>query len=95
MITIVAKLKVKEGSEEAMKGLMKEAESKVRANEPGNLAYQPYQSQADPTIFIFFEQYKDQEATEFHREQEHYKDFARQLGGILDGRPEIDFYNEI
>ena len=95
MITITAKLKVRTGSEEAMKEAMKEAAAKVRANEPGNLAYTPHQSQADPTIFLFYEKYKDQAAIEFHRQQEHYKAFGKKIGGLLDGKPEIDFYTEI
>lgn len=95
MITIIAKIKVKEGKEEAMKEAMKEAAQKVQANEPGNLAYIPHQSQADPTVFLFYEKYKDQEALESHRQQDHYKDFARKIGGLVDGRPEIDFYTEI
>jgi len=70
MITIVAKLKVKLGNEEAMKEAMKEAASKVRAIESGNLAYIPHQSQADPTIFLFYEKYKDQAALDFHRKKD-------------------------
>lgn len=95
MITIIAKLKVRPGNEEAMKEAMREAASKVRALEPGNLAYTPHQSQADPTIFLFYEKYKDQAALDFHRQQDHYKAFGKKIGGILDGKPEIDFYNEI
>ncbi len=95
MIVIVAKLKVKEGKEEAMKEAMKEAAEKVRINEPGNLAYIPHQSQADPTIFLFYEKYKDKEAIELHRQQDHYKQFSGKMGGILAGKPEIDFYTEI
>ncbi len=95
MIVITAKLQVKEGKEEAMKDAMKEAAAKVGANEPGNLAYIPHQSQADPTIFLFYEKYKDKEALELHRQQDHYKEFAGKMGGILAGKPAIDFYTEL
>jgi quinol monooxygenase YgiN len=95
MITILAKLKVKPGNEDAMKEAMKEAASKVRELEPGNLAYIPHQSQSDPTVFLFYEKYKDKESLDFHRTQEHYKAFGKKIGGILDGKPEIDFYTDI
>lgn len=95
MITIIAKLKVKEGKEDAMKDAMREAAEKVRANEPGNLAYVPHQSQADPTIFLFYEKYKDQEALDLHRQQDHFKAFSGKMGGILADKPEIDYYTEL
>jgi quinol monooxygenase YgiN len=95
MMTIVAKLKVKPGSEQAMKDAMKEAAKAVRASEPGNLAYAPHQSQGDPTLFLFYEKYKDKEAIDFHRQQEHYKAFGKKIGGLLDGKPEIEFYTEL
>jgi quinol monooxygenase YgiN len=95
MIVITAKLQVKDGKEEAMKDAMKEAAEKVAANEPGNLAYIPHQSQGDPTIFLFYEKYKDKEALELHRQQDHYKEVAGKMGGILAGKPQIDFYTEL
>lgn len=95
MITIIAKLKVKPGSEQVMKDAMKEAAKGVRANEPGNLAYAPHQSKGDPTVFLFYEKYKDQGAIDFHRQQDHYKAFGKKIGGLLDGKPEIEFYDEL
>ena len=95
MITVIAKLKVQEGKIEAMKEAMVEASKKVRANEPGNLAYTPHQSQGDPTVFVFYEKYKDQEALDFHRQQEHFKAFGKKIGGYLEGKPQIDFLTEL
>lgn len=95
MITIVAKLKVKAGNEQLMIDAMKEAVKGVRAKEPGNLAYVPHQSQADPTLFLFYEKYKDQAAIDFHRQQEHYKAFGKKIGALLDGKPGIEFYTEL
>jgi quinol monooxygenase YgiN len=95
MITIIAKLKVKPGSEEAVKAAMKEAAQGVRAKEPGNLAYVPHQSQGDPTVFLFYEKYKDEEAIQVHRQQEHYKAFGKKIGEHLAGKPEIEFYAEV
>jgi quinol monooxygenase YgiN len=78
-----------------MKEAMLEAAGKVKENEPGNLAYLPHQSQGDPTVFLFYEKYQDEQALEFHRHQEHYKAFGKKIGGYLAGKPEIDFYNEL
>ncbi|MBW1681952.1 MAG: antibiotic biosynthesis monooxygenase [Deltaproteobacteria bacterium] len=95
MITIVAKLKVQAGKEEALKEAMREVAEKVRSAEPGNLAYVPHQSQSDPTVFLFYEKYKDQAAIDFHRQQDHYKAFGKKAAGLLAGKPEVEFYEEI
>lgn len=49
--------------------------------EPGCLAYIPHQVQEDPDTILIYEQYRDQQALEAHRESEHFKKYA--IGGIF------------
>lgn len=44
--------------------------------EPGCLAYIPHQVQDDPDTILIYEQYRDPQALEAHRETEHFKKYA-------------------
>lgn len=49
--------------------------------EPGCLAYIPHQVQDDPDTILIYEQYRDPQALEAHRESEHFKKYA--IGGLF------------
>ncbi len=50
----------------------RDAIAKSRAEE-GNISYTLYQDPSDSTKFIFFEQWKDQAAIDFHFSTDHFK----------------------
>ena len=84
MKVIVARVKVKDGQEAAF---IKVASVLVEATrkEPGCLFYTLYQSPMDTKSFIFYEEYKDQAAFDYHSNSDHFKTFAGAIGDILDG----------
>lgn len=45
-------------------------------HEPGCLAYIPHQVEDDPDTVLIYEQYRDSQALEAHRESEHFKKYA-------------------
>ena len=67
MIGVIAILKIKEDSVETFETGFKDLQSKVRANEPGNVAYQLTKSRTEPHTYKVLEIYKDQAALEAHR----------------------------
>jgi quinol monooxygenase YgiN len=44
--------------------------------EPGCTGYFPHQVQDDPDTILIFEQYRDSQALEAHRESAHFKKYA-------------------
>ena len=56
-----------------------EVVEKSRA-EAGNISYTLYQDPQDPTKFLFFEEWKDQGAIDFHFDTEHFKKLGDVLG---------------
>ena len=94
-MTVVAKLKVKVGQEDALIAGMRKMIAHVKANEPGTVTNLLHRSTADPTLFLFYEVYADQAAFATHGASEPMKEFFRLAGGILDGRPDITMYEEI
>ncbi|HUY26254.1 MAG TPA: putative quinol monooxygenase [Candidatus Binataceae bacterium] len=93
-ITVIAKLKVKAGSEAAFEAAGREMISKV-ASEAGTLTYVLHKDVRDPTTFIYYEVYQDQAALDSHGKTDHMKAFGGKIGAILDGRPEIHVLAEV
>ncbi|PJR04092.1 putative quinol monooxygenase [Avrilella dinanensis] len=72
-IITFAKWQVKQGNLDAVVSLLKEAVAKSSAEE-GNLKYEVYQGNDNENILMLFEEYKNQEALEFHRNSAHFQD---------------------
>jgi quinol monooxygenase YgiN len=95
MVTVIATLKVKSGSEAAMEKAAREMIAHVKAHEPGTLTYILHRSSGDPTEFVFYEVYANQEAFATHGGSEQMQKFFGLVGGQLEGRPEIKMYEQI
>ncbi len=95
MIGIVATLKIKDGETEAFEKGFTDMAAKVRANEPGNVAYLLTKSRTEPNTYKVLEIYRDQEALDAHRQSEHFKAGGAVFGGTLAGRPEIEILDGV
>jgi quinol monooxygenase YgiN len=60
--------------------------------EQGCLVYNLYQEVGKPSSFIFYEEYENQDAVNFHNSTDHFKAFIGQITKILDGSPMIEVY---
>jgi quinol monooxygenase YgiN len=95
MTTVIAKVKVQPGKEAEFERAAREMIAHVRANEPGTLTYVLHRSTADPTLFAFYEIYRDGDAFAAHAGSDRMKQFSRGLASAVDGRPEITMWEEI
>lgn len=66
MITIIAKLKVKEGKMDEAVEILKEIVPKLKEAEPGCLAYIPHTVRGEENVILFYEKYSDKEALKLH-----------------------------
>ncbi|WP_455639901.1 putative quinol monooxygenase [Parabacteroides sp.] len=80
--TIVCRVLVKEGQEAAFTAVAKTLVEATR-QEAGNISYNLYQSPFDPQSFIFYEEYKDDDAFNFHANSDHFKAFANAIPDML------------
>lgn len=60
--------------------------------ERGCLFYSLYQEVANPASFIFYEEYINQEAIDFHNSTDHFNTFIGQIGDILEESPKIEVF---
>jgi quinol monooxygenase YgiN len=89
MLSIVAIIKVKPGSEAEFEAAATELAAKVNAEEPGCRLYTLSRSNEAPQTYVFMERYVDQAAVDHHRSTAHYKELGRRMGAFMDGRPEV------
>ena len=93
MPSVIATLKVKADNVDEAKAFLKQLSEETLANESGTLVYTVHQRTDDPTAFVFYEKYENEEAFKIHGKNLASKgaDFA----GFLDGAPEIIMLDEI
>ena len=94
-IGIVATLKIQDGKGPEFEAFFAELAKQVRANEPGNLAYQLTKSRTDPNTYKVLELYTDQEAVTHHGGTEYFKAAGPKFGAVLAGRPEIEYLDGV
>ena len=70
-ITITAKCKVKPGCDQKYLELARELVAKSRS-EAGCQSYGLYQDAQDPSVYLFIEEWKDNEAVRLHNESDHF-----------------------
>ncbi|MGH7986212.1 MAG: putative quinol monooxygenase [Candidatus Binataceae bacterium] len=94
-VTLIAKIKAKQGSEQKLEEAFRDMIKKVRANEPGCQAYVLHRAEKDPTQFVWYEVYQDQAAFDNHRKTEHMKEMGQRIAELLDGRPQLEMLTEL
>lgn len=80
--TIVARAEVLAGKEKEFVTAAKALIEGTRGEE-GNISYNLYQNPFHPTLFIFYEEYKDDKAMTVHAASAHFKAFGEAINGLL------------
>ena len=91
MVTLIAKLTIKAGKEQEFEKTMKQVVPEVR-KEPGNRAYVMCRSKKDSRVFVFYEEYVDDDAVTVHRK--HLGELVN-LATLLDGAPQVEFLEKL
>ncbi|MDR0795571.1 MAG: antibiotic biosynthesis monooxygenase [Tannerella sp.] len=86
---VVARVTVKSGREKAFVEIASKLVTATRAEE-GCLFYTLYQSTENPSVFIIYEEYKDDAAFEAHAASGHFKAFAEATNEMMEGELQID-----
>lgn len=94
-IGVIAVLKIQDGKTDEFEAFFGELAKQVRANEPGNLAYQLTKSRADGQVYKVLELYKDQDALTAHGQTDYFKAAGAKMGPCLGGRPEIELLDGV
>jgi len=91
-VTLVAKISAKAGQEDALKAHLLNLVPPSRA-ESGCINYDLHQSIDTPTEFMFYENWTNQEALDFHNGTDHLTTLPEKIGDLLAKDVELFFYN--
>lgn len=89
--TIVARVEVKNGREEDFIEAAGPLILGTRAEE-GNISYNLYRHADHPSSFIFYEEYRDEQAMADHAASAHFKAFEQAIAGMLAEEMKIEKY---
>lgn len=93
MIAVVAKLRVREGSEAQFETVMLKLVAEVRANEAGNQLYTLVKDTDGQ--YSVLELYEDVAALEAHGKSEHFKAAGPGFAGVMSGPPDIQRFEVV
>ncbi len=94
MLSIVARLPIKEGKMDEAVQAFKELMVQV-AKEEGTLSYTLNRAQANPNTLVVLERYKDKAALDFHSGTPYFKAFFGKSREFIGGKPEITVMEEL
>jgi len=94
MISVIAKIPIKEGKVEEAITAVKELMVQV-AREEGTLLYTLNRDPSNPNTLVIMERYKDKAAFDGHSSTPHFKAFFAKSKAFIGGRPEITLMEEI
>jgi quinol monooxygenase YgiN len=66
MITIIAKLKVKEGKMDEAIQLLRDIVPTIKSAEPGCIEYIPHTVRGEENVILLYEKYRDKDALKVH-----------------------------
>ena len=94
-IGVIAAIRIQDGKGAEFEAFFGELAKQVRANEPGNIAYQLTKSRTEPNLYKVLELYADQDALTLHGGTEYFKAAGPKFGAVLAGRPEIEYLDGV
>jgi len=94
MITVIAVMKAKKGTEQEMEQALRDVVKDV-AGEEGTLAYVLNRAKKDPQKFLMYEKYRDKEALNHHGSTPHFAAMFQKIAPLLDGDPSIEIFEEL
>lgn len=95
VVTVVARLRARPGREAELEALLRRQVAAVRGAEPDCLIYRLHRLEQDPTLFLFYEQYRSREAFDAHRRAGHLAAFQAERKELVAGPAEVEIYRAL
>ena len=93
-VTVVARIKAKEGLEERVKQELINLLAPTRSEE-GCISYDLHQSVHDKSLFLFYENWKTEDDLKRHLENLPLKNFLKQVEELLTEPPDVTLWSKI
>ena len=93
-LTVIAKVKAKSDKIEEVKSELLALINPTHQEE-GCVSYDLHQSNSDPSLFFFYENWTDQEKLDKHLSSQHLQHFVTKVSGFLDDAVEINLMTKL
>ena len=94
MLIITAKVTIQKGKSEEFLDAYRWMRPQV-LGDPGAILYELHRSADNPDTFVFYEQYKNKEAFDYHLSTDHFKALAARIDPLMAVPGEIGTWVEI
>jgi quinol monooxygenase YgiN len=92
MLTVVARVRAKQGCEAEVETELRKLVAATRV-ENGCINYDLHRSQAEPTVFLFYENWTDRASLDAHAASPHMRAWAEKQRGLLVHGVEVMLYD--
>jgi len=93
-LTVLARVRAKAGQESRLRQELLALVAPTRA-EKGCINYDLHQSQTDPAVFVFYENWTSQAALDAHTQSPHLQAYLKLIPEIADGPPAITKWTKV
>lgn len=93
-LTVVARVKAKPGKEEEVKKELLALTGPTRS-EPGCINYDLHQALDNPSIFMFYENWKSKDDLDRHMESAHFQAWVGKAAALVEGPPDVTLWQVI
>lgn len=94
-MVVIARIRVKAGSEAEAEAVFRKHIDFVVREEPGTEAFVLHRAKKDPSQFLLYERYVDGTAFDKHGKSAALQESFRAMQPILDGAPVIEIFEEV
>lgn len=94
-MVVVARIKVKSGTEAEAEAAFRKQIDYVTREEPGTEVYVLHRARQDPSQFLFYERYVDAAALDRHGKSAAMQELFKRLQPLLEQAPVIEMFEEI
>lgn len=91
LVVVAGRIKIKPGTKEKFTELAEKCLVPSR-KELGSISYSYYEDQTEPNTILYFEEWRNRAALDFHLQTPYFNDFFAQAKDLLAERPEIKVY---
>jgi quinol monooxygenase YgiN len=93
-LTLIARMRAKPGQEARLRQELNRLVRPTRA-EQGCLTYELHQSQTDPALLMFYENWKSQADLDAHFETPHFKEFMGIFHEMIEGDMDLTQWTRV
>lgn len=95
MISVIATIRVQADKAAEFEKIFLETAAKVKANEPGCLAYRLTRSRDEPHLYKGIELYRDQAALDHHQTTDYFLAALPRMGACIAAEPKVEFLDVV